>query len=683
MIAALMFPPVQQPLVLSRDSTIVRSGRIAAKNYVVSSVRIGKDGITVDFASSTLRSAAKDQASFAGTGLLLENRRNVTIKNLDISGFQYNVRLLNCRNIKLINCTVDRSRAIRMATAEGRPVDTFVNIRDVNAWRTYGAGIWLENTSGSSVMNCRGAGAQNGLLMVDSSGNTVENCDFSFNSGWGIGLARSSRNDIIWNRADFVSRPWGGGWGGDASGFAVVDGSNENYFVGNSFTHGGDGFFLTDRVNGGFDPATKTFKFDGSSNNNVIAHNDGSWSPANAFEGTFSFGNVYFRNLANDSSYGFWLGYSSDSLIARNDIWRSRADAIGIEQGSNNVIELNDIQNTAGTAVHLWSGMAPEHKTRPSTNNRIVGNQIIWSANAYSLENSTNTLVLDNKIEQARIPADSVLVFGEHVGVSAFMESDRYRRVQRLLSRRPAGFLYYRETGMPQGLKWVEAGEFAPRDFRKDIIAWRRVNESELEIEGVQRKAYSLTHASEVEMVPAPGNRAAFFIRPVLAAGAVGGFIDPKIVATQGGRTQRISTPLFATDWLVRWYNWDKDRLKVDDVAAWDALFASPPVIERHQRQVAGDFSFKSQAPGIRTEYFAFEGVTRVNLDAGTYEFSALPDDGLQVFFDGQKVIDAWRMTPGDQSARVTATAGPHEIRVRFMQTWGHTYLRLAFARVL
>ncbi|MEZ0327774.1 MAG: right-handed parallel beta-helix repeat-containing protein, partial [Fimbriimonas sp.] len=573
-----------QAIKLSSGYAFARSGKVAAKSYVLptkgeAALSIVRDGITVDLAGTSVRSSANDQAAFEGTGLLLVNRRNVTIKNARISGYRFNIRLLNCQNIRLENCQVDRSRAIRIATPEGRPIDFFVNIRDLEVWRTYGSGIWLENTHGSKVVSCRGSSAQNGLLMVGSNENIVENCDFSFNSGWGIGLARSSRNQILWNRADFVSRPWGGGWGGDAAGVAVVDGSSENYFVGNSFTHGGDGFFLTDRTNGGYNAATKTFNFEGSSDNNVIANNDGSWSPANAFEGTFSFGNVYLRNLANESNYGFWLGFSSDSLIARNDIWGSRSDAIAIEQGSHNAVELNDIQHTGATAVHLWSGTAPEHKTRPSANNRIASNRILDAANAYSLENSTATVVTENSIEQAKIPGDGVLSTPTELETKLFLASDRYQRLQRMLAKRPAGFLYYRETGMPQGLKWVEAGEFAPRDFRKDVLAYRRVNESELEIEGVQRRAYHITHSPEVEMVPAPGNRAAYTIRPLLGPGAIGGFIDPKIVATQGEKSQTISTPLFATDWLVRWFNWDKDRLKIDDTAAWAALFSTTPVV--------------------------------------------------------------------------------------------------------
>ena len=92
-------------------------------------------------------------------------------------------------------------------------------------------------------------------------------------------------------------------------------------------------------------PSLRSAQWYGGRDRNAYLHR--AWMrrgmPANAFEGTFSTGNVYFRNLANDSNYGFWLGFSSNSLIARNDIWRSRSDGIAIEQGANNRIELNEI----------------------------------------------------------------------------------------------------------------------------------------------------------------------------------------------------------------------------------------------------------------------------------------------------------------------------------------------------
>ena len=54
-------------------------------------------------------------------------------------------------------------------------------------------------------------------------------------------------------------------------------------------------------------------------------------------------------------------------------------------------------------------------------------------------------------------------------------------------------------------------------------MAYHRVNESELEIEGVNRPAYKVEHSPSVELMPAAGNRAAFYVRPILPVNAVGG----------------------------------------------------------------------------------------------------------------------------------------------------------------
>ena len=42
--------------------------------------------------------------------------------------------------------------------------------------------------------------------------------------------------------------------------------------------------------------------------------NDASHSSANAFEATFSNGNIFRRNRASYSSYGFWLVLRADAL---------------------------------------------------------------------------------------------------------------------------------------------------------------------------------------------------------------------------------------------------------------------------------------------------------------------------------------------------------------------------------
>ena len=189
---------------------------------------------------------------------------------------------------------------------DGAPIDTFLNLRDSNAWRAYGSGIWLDSCKGCTVLGCKSTGSQNGLLMTDTSGCTVHDNDFSFNSGWGICLARSNDNVVSWNHLDFVNRTWGGGWGGDSAALGVADACGHNFFVGNSMTHSGDGFFLSNRNDVGFNQSTGLFDPQGGSDDNVIAYSDGSWSAAMRSR-DLSLRNVYLGNQANASNFGFWL----------------------------------------------------------------------------------------------------------------------------------------------------------------------------------------------------------------------------------------------------------------------------------------------------------------------------------------------------------------------------------------
>ena len=256
------------PIRIDRDGIVItRSVRIQPGRYVVADpggtgvLQIGADDVVVDFGGARLLSCPdpKDAAreNFTGVGINVAGHKGVVIKNAVVQGFGCNIRVQDGSRVTVKDCDVSFSHAQRLLQ-NGVPVDSFLNIRDVAAWRGYGAGLWLENARGCIVIGCRGSGALNGLVLVNSRHCTVRGNDFSFNSAFGIGLYGSSNNTVCWNRADFVNRPWGGGWGGDSAGLAVVDGSSSNFLVGNSLTHGGDGFFLTDRTNGGFDDRDKS-----------------------------------------------------------------------------------------------------------------------------------------------------------------------------------------------------------------------------------------------------------------------------------------------------------------------------------------------------------------------------------------------------------------------------------------
>ena len=108
----------------------------------------------------------------------------------------------------------------------------------------------------------------------------------------------------------------------------------------NDLTQSGDGFFLS-----GHRPLVRP------SVGNLVLRNDATGAYHNAFESTFSWDNTFVDNHADSASYGFWLGYSSGTLVRGNTILGSRMAGIAIEHGSDNAISGNVI---IGGKTGIW-----------------------------------------------------------------------------------------------------------------------------------------------------------------------------------------------------------------------------------------------------------------------------------------------------------------------------------------
>ena len=117
--------------------------------------------------------------------------------------------------------------------------------------------------------------------------------------------------------------------------------SHHNRITGNSLRYSGDGFFI--RANNGH-----------SCDHNYIARNYASFSPNNAFEAGFSQHNVFEENVADFSNYGFWFGFSSDTVVRDNRIRGNRLDGIAVDSGNRNNIQGNNIEGNRN-GVRLWS----------------------------------------------------------------------------------------------------------------------------------------------------------------------------------------------------------------------------------------------------------------------------------------------------------------------------------------
>lgn len=272
---------------------------------------VAADGIVLDGNGLVLDGMQK-----AGFGIVLRGRTGVIIRNFVIRNFFYAIFAEDCSDL-----VIEDNDLSDNAGSDG----TFLDINQPLA-ATCGGGILFHRVSGSVVRRNVASRQDVGINLYFSHRNLVDDNDISHNTAWGIRLFASCENRLERNRAHHVNRC--AGTGCDAAGILLTSGSHRNAVIGNDLRYSGDGFFLGNQ-------------FSPPSDGNLIEGNDGSYSPNNAFEATFSAGNVFRNNIATHSNYGFWLGFSRETILEGNVIAYNRADGINWEHGQGGVIRDN------------------------------------------------------------------------------------------------------------------------------------------------------------------------------------------------------------------------------------------------------------------------------------------------------------------------------------------------------
>ncbi len=265
---------------------------------------IKASNITVDGqGAAIIGRAGGDPKTFTGDGVYAQGVSGVTLKNLEVHGWENGLHLRDAAGWTIEDC------------------DFSDNFHDpAFGWGEQGrrGGIVLERVTKSTLRRNKANRVWDACVLVDSNDNVLEHNDLSRTSNTCLKLWTASRNKIVKNDLSYgLRKDPGEVHARDSTCVLLESGSNDNHLIGNDCTHGGDGIFV--RVLNGW-----------VSTGNVFENNDCSYANNNCVE-AWSPRNVWRKNKANHGSYGFWLGASDQTVVEGNE-----ASFNGLDTGFHN-----------------------------------------------------------------------------------------------------------------------------------------------------------------------------------------------------------------------------------------------------------------------------------------------------------------------------------------------------------
>ena len=369
--------PAQTYLPISNNMVIGSNANIkfAAGNYIFSDapadgvIQInGVQNIVLDGDSCRV-----DGIGSAGYMIKINNAHNVVIKNFDsVFHYKYAVYITNSDHIT-INGNVF---CWNKADSSGW----------IDVWADYtlalGGGVMMYQSRAVNIINNTMTMQNDGVAMYHCDSVSLHNNNFSWNTSYGIRMFWTDSCHIYQNNCTHVNRPLT-----DPSdcGAILLIVSNNNSVENNDFSYSGDGIFLGQ------------YQHSNIPNNNYFAWNECSYSPHNAIEATFADGNVYKHNSCKYSAYGFWLGYSFNSVVDSNDILGNYQDGIAIDRGFSNTISNNLIRDNP-IGIELWEGSpATGYTTYHSQDYPVLQNIFEGNIRAISSTNTKHAIITGNQ----------------------------------------------------------------------------------------------------------------------------------------------------------------------------------------------------------------------------------------------------------------------------------------------
>ena len=369
--SAQMIIPITNNMVINSNSNI----KFIPGNYTFTDpgldgvIKIsGVHDVMIDGDSCTVNGV-----SYGGFMIKIDNSQRVTIKNFDsVFKYKYAIYISNSSHIKIVGNDFSRNK-----------VDSsgFIDV-----WADYtsalGGGVMLYQSRAVQIYNNIMKYQNDGVAMYHCDSINIHDNDFAWNTSFGVRMFWTDTCYIYNNLANHINRPKTDP--SDCAAILLII-ANKNRVEHNDFSYSGDGIFLGQ------------YQHSNIPNNNYFAYNECSYSPHNAIEATFADGNVYKHNSCNYSPYGFWLGYSFNSILDSNDVIGNYNSGIAIDRGFNNSISNNNIINNP-LGIELWKGSSiAGYENQNSQDYKITGNTLEGNEIAVSATTTTHAVLKNNQ----------------------------------------------------------------------------------------------------------------------------------------------------------------------------------------------------------------------------------------------------------------------------------------------
>ena len=668
----------EQTVPLTPGMVIDRSVRVRPGSYRLPSASVDRPaivirgpGVAVDMTGVTIEGGPPfaDPDGYTGTGVQIEGA-GVTLTGAAVRGYRIAVLARRAPTLHLTRLDLGynwKPRLLSGVEQEHQADWLYFHNNEKEEWLRYGAALYLVEADDAEIDHVRAVQGMNGLMVTRSARLRIWNNVFSYLSGVGIGLYRTTDSRIMHNRVDWCVRGYSHGFynrGQDSTAILMYEQSSRNVVAYNSFTHGGDGVFL-------WAGQSTMDTGQGGANDNLFYDNDVSHAVANGIEGTFS-RNTFVRNRIEDCWHGIWGGYSFDSLIAENT-FASNDEGIAIEHGQNIRIVNNSFLSD-GVAMRLWANATqdpnwgyPKFRDTRSRDYLIAGNQFSNVNKELDITRTSNVQepAADDPAARVQVPAAPAPFPG---AIDAKLPPDAARGRATIIVDEWGPYDYLSPKLWP-------AGRISDRPIRLRVLGpkgrWTLAS---------IRGAAAASKAGVVpgEIVLEPADPAVDFQVELTYVGER--VTTPRGEVVPAGRPVRFSYAVFepAIDWTVNVWKFDAASDPLAQPAAFASMLKTPPARTERLTRLAYA-NARAFGPGY-TAQIAVAATGTVTLPPGRYDLVITSDDGVRVWLGGKLMLEDWTIH-GPKDDRVPIAGGRHDIRVEYFQNTGAAALQVRVVR--